>query len=374
MYFWNLSLQEGVGRLQTNEIYHNTLRAWTIALAVAIAFAMLSPLILGVVRRRAEKLSKYSRTWWLAGVADVLQQTRYWFLLLMAVALGARWLTLPDQTRRGIETIAIIGFLLQAAIWGARLIQYSLDRYMQARLAEHPSEVTTISALGFFGKMTLYAIILLLILDNLGIEVTPLIAGLGVGGIAVALAAQNILGDIFSSMSIVLDKPFVLGDLISVGGLTGTVENIGLKTTRVRALSGEQLVFSNSDLLGSRLQNFKRMRERRIVFTIGVTYDTPVEKLKRIPEWITGIVESQQSARLDRAHFAKFGDFALLFEVVYFVLSSDYRLYMNIQQAINLQLMERFAAEQIEFAFPTQTLHLYHQERPGDSFAPTADS
>ena len=209
--------------------------------------------------------------------------------------------------------------------------------------------------------------ILLLILENVGVDVTALIAGLGVGGIAVALAAQNILGDLFSSMSIVLDKPFVLGDFIIVGDMMGTVEKIGLKTTRVRSLSGEQLIFSNSDLLGSRIRNFKRMQERRIVFSIGVAYDTPAEKLTAIPGMLRAAVEAQEPVRFDRAHFAKFGDSALIYEVVYFVLKPDYNLSMDIQQAINLRLFREFADRQIEFAFPTQTLHLFHESTPGQS-------
>ncbi len=172
---------------------------------------------------------------------------------------------------------------------------------------------------------------LLLALDNLGVDVTALVAGLGVGGIAVALAVQSILGDLFASLSIVLDKPFVIGDFIIVGDLLGTVENVGIKTTRVRSLSGEQLIFSNADLLNSRIRNYGRMYERRVVFTVGVTYDTPRHKLE---------------------------DFSLDFETVYYVQDPAYNLYMDIQQAINLELYQRFADEGIEFAYPTQTLFL----------------
>jgi small-conductance mechanosensitive channel len=179
-----------------------------------------------------------------------------------------------------------------------------------------------------------------------------------VGGIAVALAAQNILGDLFSSMSIVLDKPFVLGDFIIVGDLMGTVEKIGLKTTRIKSLSGEQLVFSNSDLLNSRIRNFKRMQERRAVFSIGVTYETPYEKLQTIPATIREVIESQELARFDRAHFASYGDFALVFEIVYYMKRPEYDLYMDTQQAINLELFRRFAESGIAFAYPTQTVHL----------------
>jgi small-conductance mechanosensitive channel len=174
----------------------------------------------------------------------------------------------------------------------------------------------------------------------------------------VALAAQNILGDLFASLSIVLDKPFVMGDFIIVGSQMGTVEKVGLKTTRVRALSGEQLIFANTDLLQSRIQNFKRMQERRVVFTIGVLYETPREKLAEIPRIIREIVESQDGTRFDRSHFKEFGDFSLNFETVYYVQVPDYNVYMDVQQAINLAMFERLAAEGIEFAYPTQKLYV----------------
>ena len=180
-------------------------------------------------------------------------------------------------------------------------------------------------------------------------------------GIAIALAVQNILGDIFCSLSIILDKPFELGDFIIVGDLMGTIEHIGIKTTRLRSLSGEQLVFSNSDLVGSRIRNYKRMWQRRIVFEFGVTYQTPAAKVERIPGIVAEILGGQDRARLDRAHFKSYGNSALIFEVVYYVLEPDYNVYMDVQQAINLALMHRFEAEGIEFAYPTQTLYVHRQ-------------
>jgi len=176
--------------------------------------------------------------------------------------------------------------------------------------------------------------------------------------VAVALALQNVLGDVFASLSIVLDKPFVLGDFLIMGEYVGSVENIGLKTTRIRSLSGEQLVFSNNDLLNSRIRNYGRLLERRILFTIGVTYQTPREQVVQIPEMIRKAVEDQERARFDRSHFKSYGDFALIFETVYFVLGPEYNLYMDIQQAINLSIHAQFEEEGIEFAYPTQTLLL----------------
>jgi small-conductance mechanosensitive channel len=186
--------------------------------------------------------------------------------------------------------------------------------------------------------------------------VTALVAGLGIGGIAVALAAQNILGDLFASLSITLDRPFVIGDFLAVDGFLGSVEYIGIKSTRLRSLGGEQIVMSNADLLGSRVRNYGRMTERRVVFTIGVVYETPVEVLERIPALIREAIEGQPGTRFDRSHFAKHGGSSLDFETVYYVLSSEYNRYMDVQQAINLRVHREFAARGIEFAYPTQRL------------------
>jgi len=174
--------------------------------------------------------------------------------------------------------------------------------------------------------------------------------------IAVALALQNVLGDLFASISILLDKPFVVGDAIVVGDFNGTVEQIGIKTTRLKSVNGEQLIMGNADLAHSRIRNFKRLLERRSVFTFGVTYQTPREKLERIPALLQEIIEQTPQARFERAHFAKFGDWALVFEAAYFVQHPDYQSYMDAQQAINFELLRRFEQERIEFAYPTQTV------------------
>jgi small-conductance mechanosensitive channel len=215
----------------------------------------------------------------------------------------------------------------------------------------------------------------LLAMENLGIDVTAMIAGLGVGGIAVALAVQNILGDLFGSLSIVLDKPFVVGDFIIVGDKLGTVEKIGLKTTRLRALSGEQLIFSNMDLLSSRIQNFKRMSERRVLFSFGVEHSTPIEQVQRIPGIIREAIESQERTRFDRAHFFKFGESSLDFEAVYFMLVPDYNSFMDVQQKVNFELLRRLKADGVVFAQPVRKLHLMSVPEVGagrDRVAPAA--
>jgi small-conductance mechanosensitive channel len=211
---------------------------------------------------------------------------------------------------------------------------------------------------GIFLKTLLWIFALLTALSNLGINVTSLIAGLGIGGIAVALAAQNILGDLFGSFAIYLDRPFVIGDTIKVGEKIGTVIKIGVKTTRVQAQSGEEIIFPNKDIVSAQIHNMARLKERRVAFAFGVTYETDDKKLVKIPLWIKEIIESEADTRFDRAHFKEFGDSALLFEVVYFVTTPDYLIHMNTRQNINLSIRERFKKEKVEMAYPTQTVHM----------------
>lgn len=339
-------------------LYENTALRWLIALTVAVAVLLALRVAKAVMQSRMNAWSARWNNEPAKAVAEILAHTRFLFLLTESIYFGSLLLNLPDKTANIVQSLAIIALLIQGAIWGNAALSFALARYVAKNVETDAAAVTTMAALGFLGRLVLWSLVLMLTLANLGVDVTALVAGLGVGGIAVALAAQNILGDLFASLSIVLDKPFVLGDFIIVGECLGSVEHIGLKTTRVRSLSGEQLVFSNADLLQSRIRNYKRMQQRRIVFGLGVTYDTPHEKLKKIPAAIQAIIESQELTRFDRAHFKEYGDFALKFEIVYHVLTADFNVYMDIQQSINLRIYEYFEQEAIEFAYPTQTLYL----------------
>ncbi|KTG17554.1 MULTISPECIES: mechanosensitive ion channel family protein [unclassified Guyparkeria] len=288
----------------------------------------------------------------------VLRRTQWWFLLVVGVSIGTLYFDLPAQGDQLIRSATVLALLLQAGLWSSTFLVQRLERYRLKRRETDPGSEMTLSAVGFLGRIALWSFILLLALDNLGVNVTALIAGLGVGGIAVALAVQNILGDLFASLSIVLDKPFTVGDFLIIDDLLGKVEHVGLKTTRLRSLSGEQLVFSNSDLLQSRIRNYGRMYERRVVFEIGVTYQTPRDKLEIIPAIMREAVEACEETRFDRSHFKAYGNFSLNFETVYFVLTADYNRYMDVQQAVNLHIHQRFEEEGIEFAYPTQTLFI----------------
>ena len=339
-------------------ILGDTQRAWLIAIAVALLVVIVLRTLQSFARRRLAKLAALTTTKWDDHLVTLLAKTRLLFWIFLGVLVGSLILDLPPRAQAVVTSAFIIALLIQSGVWGAVLIRAIVASYQEAVGEERPGELATLNLIAFIARIAVWSLVVLLALDNLGIDITALVAGLGIGGIAVALAVQNILGDLFASLSIVLDKPFVIGDFLIVGDLMGTVEHVGLKTTRVRSLSGEQLVFSNADLLNSRIRNYGRMYERRVVFKIGVTYETPREKLKRIPGIIREIIEGRENTRFDRSHFQEYAAYSLNFETVYYVLSPDYAVYMDIQQDIYFELHERLEQEGVEFAYPTQKLFL----------------
>jgi len=343
-------------------LFENPLSRWLVAMGAGLAAVAVLRGAQAVVGSRVARLAERTATRWDDHLVSVIASTRMLFWVIVGTGFGAHFLDLPESAEKLVRVVFMITLLVQAGLWAGALINSALKDYQQRRREENPQDVTTLGLIGLAGRVAVWSIVVLLVLDNLGVDITALVAGLGIGGVAVALAVQNILGDLFASLSIVLDKPFVLGDFLMVGEHLGSVEKIGLKTTRLRSLSGEQLIFSNTDLLGSRVRNFGRMAERRVVFNLGVTYQTPRDKLRLIPQIIRDAIEAQENTRFDRSHFGRYGDFSLNFESVYYVLSSDYNQYMDIQQEIYLAIHERFEAEGIEFAYPTQTLFL---ERAG---------
>ena len=289
-------------------------------------------------------------------VLPVIQRTQRVAVIFFATYLALVTLPLSPGLRSMLHSAVLIVVTIQAAIWANASIQRYIERTKQRRAQSDPSAASAFGLMGFFARVALWSAVLLLVLTNLGYEIGPLLAGLGVGGVAVAFALQNILGDIFCSIAIVLDKPFVVGDFVIVDDVLGTVENIGIKTTRIRSLSGEEVVISNADLLGSRVRNYKRMYQRRVVFGFGVIYETPAEKLEQIPDTVRDIIENIPRTRFDRAHFHEYGDFSLNFEVVYFVNGPDYNVYMDIQQRINLELLRAFRQADVSFAYPTREI------------------
>ncbi len=338
--------------------YDNTVRAWGLALTTSLVTFLALLLVRTLLRRSLNRISNRTRNYLDDLVAQAVQAIRVWLILVVAIGVGVQGLELHPRVAWLVENGTILLILLQIGICGVAVIRAHVAGYTDRHIEKDVGSVSTVRAVGFLATIVLWAILGLMALDNFGIEVTALIAGLGIGGIAVALAVQNILGDLFASLSIVLDKPFVYGDFIVVGDLSGSVEKVGLKTTRVRSISGEQLVFSNSDLLQSRIRNYKRMQQRRVVLNISVVYDTPAEALSAIPGMMREVIEDGQGLRFERAHLQGLGASSIDFEAVYHVDSADFNLHMDRQQVILLELIRRFRTKGIEFAYPTQTLHI----------------
>jgi small-conductance mechanosensitive channel len=338
-------------------VYGNTMENWLTAAGIAIAVYIALVLLKKLLVRRVGAFTARTATDVDDLIVDLVRKTRFYFLAAVGVTAGAHFLRIPHGVLVIIDDVAIICVMLQVALWGNQLVAYLIARHVRSR-SDSESAAASAAVLGFIGRIVLWSLVVLLVLDNLGVNVTALIAGLGIGGVAIALAVQNILGDLFASLSIMIDKPFVAGDSISVDAFNGTVEHVGLKTTRLRSITGEQLIFSNADLLKSRIRNFKRMEERRVTFPLGVVYGTPADKLKSIPEIVRGIVEGEELARYDRAHFKEFGPSSLNFEVSYHVLNPEFSAYLDVNERINLAIVEKFAEEGIVFAYPTQTLHV----------------
>lgn len=361
-------LGEAVPALQERSFLGNTLSTWVVAgVLAACAFVVLltvRAVLLG--RARAFAASHKSPAWDLA--MRLVLRTSVLIVAAISLRIGVAGLTLSETMTRVVSGVVIVLVALQVAIWLTAVVDWALVQFLRKKKAESDPTAAlnvqdehvraSLAAVRFLVLLASYAIILMVTLDNFNVDVTAMVAGLGIGGLAVALAVQNILGDVFGSLSITFDKPFEVGDFIIVGDKLGTVEKIGIKTTRVRALSGEQLIFTNSDLLSSRIQNFKRMRERRAVFGFGVEYSTPPETLEEIVRSVREIVSSDPGVRLDRAHFKGFGASSLDFEIVYWMKNPEYAAFMETQQKFNLAIMRRLNELGVSFAFPTQTLHV----------------
>jgi small-conductance mechanosensitive channel len=350
-------------------LLENSLNQWLIALAVAAGMV----LALWVIRWIGRRISaKERRRPFVRKTVHILstiaRSISYVFMLGLAVFTGSRFLTLSEQITGWLRSGVVALLIIQVGLWVNAFLSAAVQRYERQNMEQNAGKVTTARALAFVVRIFIFVLVALAVLDNIpGVEVTSLIAGLGIGGIAIALALQNILGDLFASLSISLDRPFAIGDFIIVDEFLGAVEHIGLKTTRIRSLGGEQLVFSNNDLLKSRIRNYKRMEQRRVPFTVGVTYQTPSSKLRKVPDIFKKQLEQFDDVHFDRAHFKAYGAYSLDFEFVYYIHTPDYNRYMDIQQAINLGLYEEFEKEGIEFAYPTRTLYLNENAQTDDT-------
>jgi small-conductance mechanosensitive channel len=343
--------------------YGNTLIAWGKALLTFALWFTVLPLARAFIARRVRKRMADHPIAFLVSVGKLLDATARVFMIAVATYLALRWLKIPARADRYIDTAILVVVWWQVARWLSAAVHQFVDTRRGHEIAGSEG-AASLNILRFVGVMLVWIVAFLMLLTNLGVEIGPLIAGLGVGGVAIALAVQNILGDLFASLSIALDKPFRVGDFLVIGEEKGTVEQIGIKSTRLRSLSGEQIVVSNGDLLKSRVRNYGLLYERRASFTFGIVYETPRELVREVPALVEAAIRAQPKTRFDRAHFASFGDSALLFEAVYTVLAAEYNTAMDIQQAINLRLMDDFAARGITFAYPTSRQFMIEVEAP----------
>lgn len=334
----------------------NTLLRYLTAGAVFVALALAFGVGLPLVLRHLKRLAARSRMSADDAVIALVAQIPSWMLTIFALLLAVSTLSLPSVAAT-VTKAGMLAIVTYVGIAVARTaIEYALVSAVPSLRAGDTAALPTVLRVTIM--LALWCVGALLILSNLGVNVVSLVAGLGIGGVAVALAVQNILGDLFSSFALFMDKPFREGDFIVTGDHMGVVKQIGLKTTRLQALQGEEIVIPNQELTGSRIQNFKRMNERRVVLKFGVTYDTTPARLRAVAETVKDVVSSKEGVRFDRAHFMAFGDSSLDFEVVYYLLSADYNAYMDTQQAINLEILERLTADGVGFAFPTRTVHV----------------
>jgi small-conductance mechanosensitive channel len=332
--------------------FQDSMRDWLIALGITVAWLAAMITIRRLIRLYDARLRNKPDVDFMEIVTSTLSRTSLLFMLILAAEMGLTTLTPSGMITRISRSVVMIALIWQVGIWSSAATSAFIDRRRQQSIDTDRAIAGSLSIIGIIARMAIWTIVVLLILENAGVDVSALVAGLGIGGVAVALAMQNILGDLFASLSITFDHPFVLGDLLLVEGYAGRVEHIGLKSTRLRSVNGEQIILSNADLLRSRLRNFGRLDERRVEFTLSVAYGTDTETLERIPALIREIVSGQDDARFDRCHLAKHGTWSLDFETVYFVLSPSYGRHMDIQHAIQIQVHRTFALAGIEFAFP----------------------
>ena len=336
--------------------YGASVKQWLLAgVVLAVVYLALS-VLRRVLARRLEAIAARTSTDWDDLAAEIVRRTRPYFLAAIAIYAATRVMAPPREIARILGAAAVIVVLLQAGVWGNGIIGFGAEHYIKSRSAADSGTRTTIRAVGYAARFVLWGLLVVTALQNFGINVTALVTGLGIGGIAIALAVQNILGDLFAALAIVLDKPFVVGDSVQVDTVSGTIEHVGLKTTRIRSVNGEQVIIANADLLKSRIRNHERMLHRRVFFNLDVAFDTPADRLERIPVIVREVIGKYPLARFDRCHLLALTESALRFEVVFHVLDPDHAKYADIHHAVNVELLRRLAAEQVSLGLPARAV------------------
>ena len=348
-----------IEQIKNINFWNNTGYDYFLALLILIGSVIILKIFQVIVLSRLRKIAKKTKTDFDDVLIEAFSSVKPPFYFLVAIYLGVKVLVLPSLITIIIDFLFLIVIVYTVVVALQRIVDYFIRTMIvknEDKSSDKKYSESMLKALSMIIKVCLWVIALILVLSNLGINVTSLIASLGIGGIAIALALQGILSDMFSSFSIYIDKPFQIGDYITVGKDSGTVERIGLKSTRLRSLQGEELVISNQELTKARVSNFKRMEKRRVLVSLGVVYNTTQEQLRRIPGMVESIITKVDEVEYSRCHFKSYGDSSLNFELVYFVKTKEYSIYMDRKQEINLAIFEAFTKEKIEFAYPTQTV------------------
>jgi small-conductance mechanosensitive channel len=346
-----------IGEFLQRDFYHNRLSEYLICLAIILGGILAVRVVGALAFKRLKAWAEKSPSAYDDFLVGRIRGTGIPLAYLAIVQASLRFLTLSPGLERAIDMAGIILLTFLVILFAVSLVRYGFEEYSRKR-GEDATGDRALKGVVSLAKAVVWIIGALFMLDNLGFKISTVIAGLGIGGIAIALAAQAILGDLFGYFVILFDRPFEIGDFVIVGDHMGVIERFGIKTTRIASLGGEQIVVSNKDLTDSRVRNYKRMAKRRVVFRLGVTYQTPATLLREIPGIVTDIFREIEGTTLDRVHFFSYGDFSLIYEIVYFVDGNDYTRYMDIQQKANLRIYEEFGKRRIEFAYPTQTLYL----------------
>jgi len=339
------------------EFYHNRISEYLVCLAIIVGGILAVWVVEALVLRRLKAWSETTSSTWGNFLVDQIHRTGIPLAFLGIVQAAFRVLTLTPRLERIIDMAGIVLFTLLAIVFTVALVRYGFEEYIRKQ-GENASRDRALKGVVGIAKALVWITGTLFLLDNLGFRISTMVAGLGIGGIAIALAAQAILGDLFGYFVILFDRPFEIGDFVVVGDHMGVIERFGIKTTRIASLGGEQIIVSNKDLTDSRVRNYRRMEKRRVAFRLGVTYRTPAALLREIPAIVEDIFREIEGTTLDRVHFFSYGDFSLIYEIVYYVDGNDYTRYMDLQQMANLRIHEEFGKRRIEFAYPTQTLYL----------------
>jgi small-conductance mechanosensitive channel len=339
---------------QSLPIFSNSLVAWLIAAAVAAGVLALLIALRALVRRYHKKFKATERTELLEIPLEVLSRTTLLFFVVFALFAGLRTLTMGPGTASVIRSVITIALFWQTGVWAVAAIAAWLERKRRYSMQSNRAVVGSLGIIGFILNVVIWSLVVLLTLDNVGVNITALVAGLGIGGIAVALALQNILGDLFASLSIALDQPFVVGDFLILGDFMGSVEHIGIKSTRLRSVTGEQVILANADVLKARVRNLGRMPEKRIIARLRVAYETAPAVVAQVPALVEEAVLAGEGARFVSCLLAEIGEYALEFELVYFIANSGDRQIPRTTDAVNRGIVARFAAAGIAFAYPTR--------------------